>query len=101
MGATPWPFDDEGDNGADSPAGEGNSTSAPHIPPRWFLVAWVMRLNWGRHWKCQQAVQQRWDPDTGYARPAERAPFLSLWLACKRMYVTPYPPPPPIPQLPH
>ncbi|KAK4129867.1 hypothetical protein BT67DRAFT_266875 [Trichocladium antarcticum] len=70
----PWPFDGDGD-------------AAGMEPPRWFWIAWVMRLNWGRHWKCQHAIQQRWDPATGTARPSGKAPFLPVWLACKKMHV--------------
>ncbi|AEO67323.1 uncharacterized protein THITE_2129247 [Thermothielavioides terrestris NRRL 8126] len=70
----PWPF---------ATPQQGPST----MPPRWFWEAWIMRLNWGRHWKCQYAVQKRWDPRAGKGRPAKKAPFLPLFLTCKRMYV--------------
>lgn len=75
----PWPFDNSA------------VTTAAMMPPRWFWMAWVMRLNWGRHWNCQHAIQQRWDPATGRARPRDRAPFLSVWLTCKKMFVPPCP----------
>lgn len=74
----PWPFDNDGDGGSPS-----------RMPPRWFWFAWVMRLNWGKHWKCQHAIQKRWDPATGRAEPAEKAPFLPLFLTCKKMWVVP------------
>ena len=74
----PWPFDNYG-----------NMPTAP--PPRWFFEAWVLRLNWGKHWKCQDAVQRRWDPLTGrgsHRQPRdELPPFLPLFLACKTMSV--------------
>lgn len=69
-----WPFDNDGG-------------SPSRMPPRWFWFAWVMRLNWGKHWKCQHAIQKRWDPMTGRAEPAEEAPFLPLFLTCKKMWV--------------
>lgn len=74
----PWPFDNYGVN-------------PPSSPPRWFFEAWVLRLNWGKHWKCQHAVQKRWDPLVpGGDRQSggERAPFLPLFLACKKMSVS-------------
>ncbi len=77
----PWPFDNYG-----------NLPTAP--PPRWFFEAWVLRLNWGKHWKCQDAVQRRWDPLTGRGTNRqssdERPPFLPLFQACKAMSVLPY-----------
>ncbi|KAL2015249.1 hypothetical protein VTK56DRAFT_5946 [Thermocarpiscus australiensis] len=69
----PWPFD--------------NDSNPSRMPPRWFWVAWVMRLNWGKHWKCQHAIQKRWDPSTGSAEPVEEAPFLPLFLTCKKIYL--------------
>ncbi|GAB1318425.1 hypothetical protein MFIFM68171_08635 [Madurella fahalii] len=70
----PWPFDNDGG-------------SPSRMPPGWFWFAWVMRLNWGKHWKCQHAIQKRWDPLTGRAEPAEEAPFLPLFLTCKKIYL--------------
>jgi hypothetical protein len=69
---SPWPFENHGSNPS-------------RMPPRWFWFAWVMRLNWGKHWQCQHAIQKRWDPMTGYAEPAEKAPFLAVFLTCKEM----------------
>ena len=71
----PWPFN--------------NSNS--QTPPMWFWFAWVMRLHWDKHWKCQHAVMKRWDPRTGSAREADPSPFLPLFLTCKKMYVSPRP----------
>lgn len=68
----PWPVD-------------ARLAAPDRMPPRWFWAAWVMRLNWGRHWKCQHAIQKRWDPATGEAQRAEKAPFLPVWLTCKKM----------------
>jgi hypothetical protein len=74
----PWPFDTHG-------------VSPPCPPPRWFFEAWVIRLNWGKHWMCQHAVQKQWDSSKpvmcGQAQlvMVERAPFLPLFLACKKM----------------
>ncbi len=75
----PWPFDNYG-------------TNPPAAPPGWFFEAWVLRLNWGKHWKCQHAVQKRWDPLAGDGSHSggERAPFLPLFLACKTMSVAPF-----------
>lgn len=59
-------------------------------PPVWFWEAWVLRLHWGRHWKCQRAVQEQWDPDAAASSGGlqlEKAPFLPLFLTCKRMSV--------------
>lgn len=74
----PWPFDTHG-------------VDPSFPPPRWFFEAWVIRLNWGKHWKCQHAVQKQWDSSKpvmcGQAQlvMGERAPFLPLFLACKKM----------------
>ncbi|KAK0620689.1 hypothetical protein B0T14DRAFT_521958 [Immersiella caudata] len=57
-----------------------------HTPPTWFWFAWVMRLHWDKHWKCQHQVMKRWDPQTGNAKDAEPSPFLALFLTCKKMY---------------
>ncbi|KAK0642088.1 hypothetical protein B0T16DRAFT_336534 [Cercophora newfieldiana] len=67
----PWPFD----------------TTNKHTPPMWFWFAWVMRLHWDKHWKCQHQIMKRWDPQTGNAKPAEPSPFLPLFLTCKKMYL--------------
>ncbi|KAK0719397.1 hypothetical protein B0H67DRAFT_681520 [Lasiosphaeris hirsuta] len=66
----PWPFD----------------RSNAHMPPMWFWFAWVMRLHWDKHWKCQHAIMKRWDPLTGNAEDAEPSPFLPLFLTCKKIY---------------
>ncbi|KAK3353732.1 hypothetical protein B0T25DRAFT_456652 [Lasiosphaeria hispida] len=60
--------------------------SNTHMPPMWFWFAWVMRLHWDKHWKCQHAIMKRWDPLTGNAKDAEPSPFLPLFLTCKKMY---------------
>ncbi len=64
----PWPF---------------HSNNAQ--PPMWYWFAWVMRLHWDKHWKCQHAIMERWDPRTGSAKEAERSPFLPMFLTCKKM----------------
>ncbi|KAK3904499.1 hypothetical protein C8A05DRAFT_13627 [Staphylotrichum tortipilum] len=60
-------------------------------PPRWFFEAWVLRLNWGGHWRCQRAVQRKWVPLGGQAGEramvGEKAPFLRVFLTCKKMYL--------------
>ncbi|KAK1758852.1 hypothetical protein QBC47DRAFT_356769 [Echria macrotheca] len=66
----PWPFDMEPQN----------------MPPMWFWFAWIMRLHWDKHWKCQHAVMKRWDSRTGSAREAAASPFLPVFLTCKKMY---------------
>jgi hypothetical protein len=57
--------------------------------PLWYRDAWVLRLNWGKHWKCQHAVQKQWDITMGRiaagSSAVPKAPFLQLFLACKRM----------------
>ncbi|KAK4161498.1 hypothetical protein QBC43DRAFT_243308 [Cladorrhinum sp. PSN259] len=59
----------------------------PNVPaPGWFWFAWVLRIHWGKHWKCQHAVQRRWDPRTGTSKEVPPAPFLSVFLTCKKMY---------------
>lgn len=71
---TPWPFDDNVN---------------PTVPaPPWFWFAWVMRIHWGKHWKCQHAIQQRWDPHTGRCKEVPKAPFLPLFLTCRKLYDT-------------
>ncbi|KAK4098164.1 hypothetical protein N658DRAFT_561306 [Parathielavia hyrcaniae] len=63
--------------------------------PAWYRDAWVLRLNWGKHWKCQHAIQQQWNQTSKsggagsslLATGAPTAPFLPLFLACKRMYL--------------
>jgi len=65
----PWPFD----------------TANKHMPPMWFWFAWVMRLHWDKHWKCQHQIMKRWDPHTGNAKDVEPSPFLPLFLTCKKM----------------
>jgi len=71
---TPWPFD-------------GNVNPTVPAPP-WFWFAWVMRIHWGKHWKCQHAIQQRWDPNTGRCKEVPKAPFLPLFLTCRKLYDT-------------
>ncbi|KAK4224454.1 hypothetical protein QBC38DRAFT_485461 [Podospora fimiseda] len=58
-----------------------------HPAPGWFWYAWVLRIHWGKHWKCQHVVQRRWDPKTGTTKDAPRSPFLPVFLTCKQMYV--------------
>jgi hypothetical protein len=57
--------------------------------PLWYRDAWVLRLNWGKHWRCQHAVQKQWDVtmrrSAAGSSAAPKAPFLPLFLACKRM----------------
>ncbi|KAK3389912.1 hypothetical protein B0H63DRAFT_519147 [Podospora didyma] len=55
-------------------------------PPMWFWLALVRRLQWGRHWSCQEKVMRRWDPITGNITPGEKSPFLPLFLTCKKIY---------------
>ncbi|KAK3988242.1 hypothetical protein QBC44DRAFT_329739 [Cladorrhinum sp. PSN332] len=57
-----------------------------HPAPGWFWYAWVLRVHWGKHWKCQHVVQRRWDPRTGTTKDAPKSPFLPVFLTCKRMY---------------
>lgn len=69
----PWPFD---------------AHSAPALmPPKWFWYACVMRLHWGKHGPCQHAHMRRWNPLTGSVTPAEKSPFLPLFLTCKKIYL--------------
>ncbi|KAK4121527.1 hypothetical protein N657DRAFT_673336 [Parathielavia appendiculata] len=70
-----------------------HSEDWPNAPP-WYRDAWVLRLNWGKHWKCQHAIQKQWnltaqngDAGSSSATGAPTAPFLPLFLACKRMYL--------------
>ncbi|KAK4152988.1 hypothetical protein C8A00DRAFT_15764 [Chaetomidium leptoderma] len=78
---SPWPFEKDGENEASK-------------PPVWFWEAWVLRINWGKHWACQRALQRRWVPhastsesSSSSSMPVERAPFMPLFLACKKMYL--------------
>jgi len=90
--ADPWPFATATDNTA---VETGNTVAQQqqqqHNPPRWFWLAWMMRLHWDKHWTCQHVIMKRWDPRTGNSRKGERAPFLPMFLSCKKMYVTAFP----------
>ncbi|KAK4237695.1 hypothetical protein C8A03DRAFT_34315 [Achaetomium macrosporum] len=76
LAASAWPFHTL------SPG----SARTSHSPPLWFWDAWFQRLSWGKHWKCQLSIQKRWDPQTDEERPRDLAPFLPMFLTCKRMY---------------
>ncbi|KAK0622008.1 hypothetical protein B0T17DRAFT_535635 [Bombardia bombarda] len=65
----PWPFD----------------TGFRALPPLWFWFACIVRLHWGHHMQCQNAVMGHWDPFTGKTSEPDKSPFLPLFLACKKM----------------
>lgn len=78
--AMPWPYD------AMSVAQPEPTQERPH----WVFLAWGLRSSFGKHWRCQQAIQQRWVPLVGGGCadvPEDKAPFLPVFLTCKKMLV--------------
>lgn len=60
-------------------------TRGAYVIPTWYLFAWHLRKHWGKHWKCQSAVMERWVPAAGAVVAPEPSPFLAVFLTCKKM----------------
>jgi hypothetical protein len=50
--------------------------SQEHLPASYWSE-WITKLHWGRHWACRKQNYR--------CLKTEAAPFLPLWLSCKRM----------------
>ncbi|EGS21366.1 uncharacterized protein CTHT_0032210 [Thermochaetoides thermophila DSM 1495] len=52
--------------------------SQEHLPASYWSE-WITKLHWGRHWACRKQNYR--------CLKTEAAPFLPLWLSCKRIYL--------------